>query len=259
MPEGHTLHRYAVQHRRWLVGHPVTSWSPQGRFTASEAFDGRHLLDVQAWGKHIVYTFDVEHAPHVHVHLGLFGRFGPRRAPFPPPRGAVRWRLFGPERGVDLSGPTTCARIERQGLRDLVRRLGPDPLRADADPQRFLDGLGRRRKSIAAALMDQSLLAGVGNVYRAEILFLEGLHPHRPANDLTTAEAESLWGTTARALEVGVRLGRIVTTDLERPREVPRHRKLWVYKRRECARCGHPVTREPLEGRTLYWCPSCQA
>lgn len=258
MPEGHTLHRHASQHRGWLVGQVVRSSSPQGRFTASEVFDGRHLLDVQAWGKHLVYTFDTEHAPHVHVHLGLYGRFTPRQPPVPPPRGAVRWRLLGPGHGFDLTGPTTCARIERVGLRDLVARLGPDPLREDADPERFIDGLARRRKTIAAALMDQSLLAGVGNVYRAEILYLRRLHPHRPARDLSREEAWALWQTAADALAVGERLGWIVTTDLVRPRSVPRGQRLWVYRRHTCGGCGGPVRREPMEGRTLWWCPGCQ-
>ncbi|MGC6492429.1 MAG: Fpg/Nei family DNA glycosylase [Myxococcota bacterium] len=258
MPEGHTLHRYARHHHRWLAGTTVHSSSPQGRFTGATDLDGATLLRVEAWGKHIVYTFDLDWAPHVHIHLGLFGRFRPRKMPFPEPRGAVRWRLLGPARGFDLSGPTRCARLEPHMLAELTRRLGPDPLRKDADPQRFLDGLKRRRKSIAGALMDQSLIAGIGNVYRAEILHIHRLDPYRPANDLTEEEAMAIWRTTAKALDVGVRLGRIVTTDLDRPREVPRTRKVWVYKRPICTACHTRVQVDMLEGRKLYWCPSCQ-
>lgn len=259
MPEGHTLHRYARQHRRWLLGQRLRSSSPQGRFTAADTLDGCTLVDVQAYGKHIVYTFDVQEAPHVHIHLGLFGRFRAQKAPYPEPRGAVRWRVQGEARGFDLSGPTRCMRLTPMHLRDLVHRLGPDPLREDADPTRFYEGLQRRRKSIAAALMDQSLIAGIGNVYRAEILFMLRLHPYRPANSIRPEEAEAIWQTTRDALDVGVRLGRIVTTDLERPREVPRYRKVWVYKRRVCTRCGGDVRRDALEQRTLHWCPACQA
>lgn len=258
MPEGHTLHRHARQLARAFVGHPVASSSPQGRFPGADGLDGAVVLGVEAVGKHLIARFDVPDAPWVHVHLGLFGKFVTRRVPVPPPRGAVRWRLVGPAVGVDLVGPTDCARWVDVQRRALLARLGPDPLRADADPERFVDALARRRRPIGAVLLDQAVISGIGNVYRAEILHLLRLSPYRPASDLRAAEAAQIWTLTARALDVGVRLGRIVTTDLDRPRDVPRGARVFVYKRHTCGTCGGPVRRDAMEGRTLHWCPGCQ-
>ncbi|HUH07168.1 MAG TPA: zinc finger domain-containing protein, partial [Egibacteraceae bacterium] len=143
--------------------------------------------------------------------------------------------------------------------------LGPDPLRADADPQQFIAELGRRRGPIGAVLLDQRVIAGVGNVFRAEALFAAGLHPARAADSLTRVEADRLWAMISAMLADGLRHGRIVTVD---PRDVgasdvegvPDDDRMLVYKRGDlpCRRCGAPIASRQLGGRTIWLCPGCQ-
>ena len=183
MPEGHTIHRMARDHRRWLRGEAVRADSPQGR--ASElaaAIEGRRLVGTDAYGKHLLHRWEGDLT--VHVHLGLFGRFFRRKLPAPPPTPGTRLQLCTGTHVLRLSGPTACRRIDPDEEEALVARLGPDPLRSDADPERALAALGRRRIPIAAAIMDQRVIAGIGNVYRAEALNVLGIHPHLPSREL---------------------------------------------------------------------------
>lgn len=199
MPEGHTLHRLALDHRKLFVGKPVSASSPQGRFEeGASLIDGHRVLAVEAYGKHLFYEFDRDLI--VHVHLGLFGRFRKRRDPEAAPRGAVRLRLATKKACVDLSGPTACAIVTAQDQAELLSRLGPDLLRDDSDPQLAWHRIHRSRRSIGALLLDQSVLSGVGNVYRAEGLFVTGLHPETPGNALTHEEFSTLWETLAAML-----------------------------------------------------------
>jgi len=264
VPEGHTIHRAARRQAELLVGRALTASSPQGRFAeGAAALDGRVLERVDAHGKHLLYRF--RDAPVLHVHLGLFGRFRVHDGEVPEPRPTTRLRLApvaAGDRAVDLIGPTACELIEPPAERRLLARLGPDPLARDADPAPFLARLGRSRAPVGTLLMDQSVLAGVGNVFRAEALHLCGVHPLREGRDLSEAERACLWETVGRMLEEGVRRGRIVTVD---PAEagvswsrIPRARRTYVYGRDECLRCGGPVERITLAGRTAYACPACQ-
>lgn len=263
MPEGHTIHRLARDHRRRLTGGPLTISSPQGRAAdAAAVLDGGVLDDVDAYGKHLLYRFvTVDGDPRtLHVHLGLFGRFRPRRVPPPEPRGALRLRIVAAKHAADLSGPTACALIDPAEQHALLARLGPDPLRADADPERFLAALARRRISIAQALMDQSVIAGVGNVYRAEALHAERIDPHLPARDLGEERATALWARIAAQLADGVQDNRIVTAPgaREKPGRVRRSEAVCVYRRTACWTCGGAISSQKLAGRVLWWCPACQ-
>ncbi|HWH14142.1 MAG TPA: DNA-formamidopyrimidine glycosylase family protein [Miltoncostaeaceae bacterium] len=264
MPEGHTIHRAARTQAALLAGRPLAASSPQGRFADGAArLDGRVLERIDAHGKHLLYRF--RDAPALHVHLGLFGRFRVHRGEVPPPRATTRLRLAprdADDLAVDLSGPTACELFEPPAEERLMARLGPDPLARDADPGAFLARVRRSRAPVGTLLMDQSVLAGVGNVFRAEALFLCGVHPLREGRDLTGAEADCLWRTAGRMLEDGVRPGRIVTVD---PAEagapwsrIPRARRTYVYGRDSCLRCGTPVERLALAGRTAFACPHCQ-
>ena len=195
----------------------------------------------------------------LHVHLGLFGRFRRRPVPPPDPRGALRLRLVGDERTWDLSGPTACELVDPDQLEALLDRLGPDPLRADADGGRFVERAGRSRRPIGSLLMDQAVVAGIGNVYRAELLFLCGIHPARPASSLSDAEFDDLWHRAVELLRIGVRMGRIVTTDpveVGRPRSRMRSEdRLYVYHREHCRRCGSDIRVLELGGRPIWYCP----
>jgi endonuclease-8 len=261
VPEGHTIHRLARDLRTTLAGQPVRASSPQGRFAGGAArLDGERLARTDAWGKYLFCDFGVGEV--LHVHLGLIGKFRRRPSPPPEPTGAVRLRLEGAGATWDLSGPTRCELMDPEQRERIVARLGPDPLRADARPELARERLARTSRPIGATLLDQSVVAGIGNVYRAELLFLGGIHPARESRSLSDAEFDELWRRMVELLRIGVRLGRIVTTEPDevgRPRSRMRSEdRLHVYHREICRRCGTPVSTLVLAGRPIWFCPTCQ-
>jgi endonuclease VIII len=194
----------------------------------------------------------------VHVHLGMRGKL----LCFPdvsrPPRPQVRLRLAGADAAWDLIAPATCELLDHAGVAGLLARLGPDPLREDADPNRAWTSLQAAPGALGAALLDQSVIAGIGNVFRAEALFLCGQRPSRPAASLTRAEFDQLWATVWAMMRRGVEDGRILTVDPPAGRsrtKVPEDEVRYVYKQVCCRRCGAPVASWILGGRTAYACP----
>ncbi|PYC76303.1 DNA glycosylase [Streptomyces tateyamensis] len=266
MPEGHILHRLAREHLRLFGGAPVAVASPQGRFAAgAKLVDGRPLERAEADGKHLFLGF-----PHawLHIHLGLYGVVTFGAAPAPEPVGLVRLRLANQDHYADLRGPTTCELLTPAEKDAVHARLGPDPLRADADPERAWHRISRSRSTVAALLMDQKVLAGVGNVYRAEVLFRHGIDPHRPGRELTRAEWEPIWQDLVELMRAGAETGRIDTVRPEhtpeamgRPPRVDDHGgEVYVYRRagQPCLVCGSEVRTEEHAARNLFWCASCQ-
>ena len=258
MPEGHTIHRMARDHRRWLRGQEVGADSPQGRASELAArIDGRKLLGTDAYGKHLLHRWEGDLT--VHIHLGLFGRFRRRRRPAPDPTPGTRLRLCTETHVLSLSGPTACRELDPDEEDELIARLGPDPLRSDADPQRALTALSRRRIPIAAAVMDQRVIAGVGNVFRAEALNVLGINPHVPSRELGEEDFWALWTTLGSMLALGVKERRIITRREGDLKRLPRGaRATWVYRQERCGRCGTPVIKERMAARNLFWCPVCQ-
>ncbi len=220
------------------------------------------------------------------VHLGMYGmwRFaGPglagigRRARGteeldedgrPLPRAAVRLRLASATHVGDLSGPTTCT-LESAAEKDAaVARIGPDPLRPGARPGRAWDAIHASKTAIGLLLMRQDLIGGIGNIYRAELLFRARIEPHKPGRDLTRAQWDALWRDARALLRDGVRDGAIITTrPKDRPPGLPvlgrRMRKdarsYVAFRNGEpCRICNNPVRMEVMGGRKLYWCPVCQ-
>ncbi len=270
MPEGHTLHRLAGEIRCRFGGAPVAVSSPQGRFAeAARLLDGTRLLDAESWGKHLFVEFAGERF--VHVHLGLYGRFELHDGPAPPPVGQVRLRLAadGPRPSYgDLRGATACELLTAQQRRAVEDRLGPDPLRDDADWTDAWARVSRSRAPIGALLMDQTVLAGVGNVYRAEVLFRHRMHPLRPGGTLRRGRFEALWTDLVQLMRAGVEVGRIDTVRPEHtpeamgrpPRQDDHGGEVYVYRRDQlpCHVCGALVRTQVLAGRNLFWCPRCQ-
>ncbi|CAM5737320.1 Formamidopyrimidine-DNA glycosylase [Streptomyces hirsutus] len=204
MPEGHTIHRLAEDYAAAFAdGSPLRVTSPQGKFSdAAALLDRTPLHTADAHGKHLFLGFrdpDPEHTDWVHIHLGLFGKVALGPAPAPPPTADVRLRLAHPAAYADLRGPTTCALITGAEKRAIHDRLGPDPLRPDAEPDGAYRRISRSRTTIAALLMDQKVIAGVGNVYRAEVLFRHGIDPYRAGRDITPAERHVLLDRPGRA------------------------------------------------------------
>ena len=263
MPEGHTIHRLARDHKPLLVGRTVSASSPQGRFaTGAEMLSGRVLERIEPYGKHLFYVFEGDVL--LHIHLGLYGKWTVGAGPAPEPRGALRLRLVADEHWLDLRGPTACE-LYTPGDRDaVVARLGPDPLRKDADPERAWHRVSRSRVAVGALLMDQTVLAGVGNVYRAEALFRAGLSPFRPGREVPERIWDGIWADLSVLLRAGVRAGRIVTTEAaDRERRSGPARRLdahYVYRRAglPCRRCGAEVQTRTMVARNLFWCPVCQ-
>ena len=234
--------------------------SPQDRFAADAALvDGHVFTGAEAYGKHLFHAYD--NGLWVHVHLGIYGEFHEREVGFVP-RETTRMRIEAGEVVLDLIGPTRCEVVDADGRAAVTSRLGPDPLRKDADPARMWEKLRRRKGPIGPALMDQGVLAGVGNVYRAEALFLHGIHPLTPIPSLSHDDVMALWSTLKRMLEVGVKEGRIMTVDAEefglRRRDLDRANGRYVYRQEACLRCGTPVRRWDLCGRWAYACETCQ-
>ncbi|HEV7720924.1 MAG TPA: DNA-formamidopyrimidine glycosylase family protein [Iamia sp.] len=261
MPEGHTIHRQAREQRADLVGHALRTGAVQDRFAGAAArLDGQVLTDVDAYGKHLFQTW--ADGSVVHVHLGLYGKW--RRQPVPPEAmlGAVRLRLVGPHHAWDLAGATVCALVTPDEQERIVDRLGPDPLRPDADPAPFLAKVTRSALPIGALLLDQAAVAGIGNVYRAEVLFTGGIDPRRPAKELRPHERDRLWAEIAHQLRLGLDVGHIVTVrddELDRPRaEVPRDDGVYVYHQETCRVCGTAIRTTELAARRIDWCPHCQ-
>ena len=263
MPEGHTIHRLARQHTALLVGRQVLATSPQGRFAAgAQRLDGRVVQRIEAYGKHLFYRFEGDVL--LHVHLGLYGGWLAGSGPAPEPKGALRLRLVAGESYLDLRGPTACELYTPADRDAVLARLGPDPLRRDADPAPAWARISRSRTAIGALLMDQSVLAGIGNVYRAEALYRAGLSPFRPGREVPERIWDGMWADLVVLLRAGVRAGHIVTTAREdrdrRSGPARREDRFYVYRRHglPCRRCGTEVRTQVMAARNLFWCPLCQ-
>lgn len=268
MPEGHVIHRLAARLTELYAGRPVQVSSPQGRFADEAALLDRTVLwSSDAVGKNLFIDFAADRI--VWIHLGLIGKllFVPTdelRAP-----ATLRLRIAAGSTAAELRGPQWC-RLITPGERDaVVAASGPDPLRADADPEKAWAKVSRTSKPIAAVLMDQAAFAGVGNIFRAEVLYRHRLDPWLPARDLPRDTFDALWADLVGLMHYGVDEGRIdtVTDDhtpeaMGRPARVDRHGgEVYVYRRAglPCHVCGTEVRTTELAGRNLYWCPTCQA
>ena len=227
----------------------MRAWSPQGRFAEGAArIDGRVPVRFDAHGKHELVSFDSGEV--LHVHLGLIGKWFRRAAPPPPPVGLVRLRLEGEAAVWDLSGPITCRVVSPEEAAAAVATLGPDPLRRDADPQRFVDRVRRSGAPIGALLLDQGVIAGIGNVYRAEVLWALGVDPRRPGRTFTDDELLAMWTWLRDQLRLGVRRGSIRTVDGPAGRG--------AYHQEACIRCGGVVSALAIAGRRIDACLTCQ-
>ena len=263
MPEGHTLHRLARLHQKRFGRKPVIVTSPQQRFAeGAERVSGRVLRQSDAWGKHLFHHYDGGAV--VHIHLGLYGKFTEAPLPLDEPVGQVRMRMIGTEYGTDLRGPTVCEVIEDVAVDDIVARLGPDPLRPDADPALAWTRIAKSRRTIGGLLMDQKVIAGVGNVYRSELLYRHHIDPYRPGTDVSGDEFADMWTDLVALMKVGVRRGKIVTIRPEDDRGAPSYGRgrprTYVYRRAgdPCRVCGTTVRTAELEARNVFWCPTCQ-
>jgi len=261
MPEGHTIHRIALDHQREFAGQRHRVTSPQGRFAeGAQQLDGRRLTGVSAHGKHLFYAWEDDVT--LHVHLGLYGKFRRRKAPMPEPRGQIRLRVEGESHGFDLHGPNQCELLRSDEVSTIRSRLGPDPLDPSADWRVAWQRISRSRAAIGTLLLNQSVIAGIGNIYRAEILFATGIHPNRTGRSLSEDRFQEMWNVLCRWMAIGVRNNRIITADARQfgkpPSRLNRQERFMVYKKSHCPICGVRVESWECGARTVYACRACQ-
>jgi len=293
MPEGNEIHRWAVRHAAAFGGKTVRVDGPQGRFTDSDVIDGRKLEQVRAVGKHLGYDFGRDRI--LHVHLGLQGDFTEGSGPLPEVKGALRLRLWnaqavkkavvpgeskrhawyseddgtghlepGQIAWVELRGPMDCSIYTNEKWDALVKKLGPDPLNGDG-PEKMLPKVAKSRKPIAELLMDQTMFAGVGNIFRAELLYRARLSPFCAGKDVDETMLRSIWKDAGVLMPKAMVDRRIVTTKAaDRPHKrgkVLKEEAHYVYRRNglPCFVCGTVVKKQEMAGRNLFWCPTCQA
>ncbi len=272
MPEGDTVHKLAARLRPALEGRCVEGVWLRDRGWLPLA--GATVHEVVPLGKHLLMGLGTPGASRsawvLHVHLGLHGRWHRfrREEPGAGAPAAARLRLVCGEDEYVCSR-AACAEILRRvdlAGHPVLARLGPDLLAPEVDLDRVVRRARRRAaRSAADLLLDQGVACGLGNVYKSEVLFLEGVHPATPVERLSDATLAALYRcgrsllrqnlggwrrTTLRAVAPGERLPR------------PAHARFWVYLRtgRACRRCATPVAggRVGEGARATYWCPRCQ-
>jgi endonuclease-8 len=273
-------------------GRAVRVDGPQGRFTDTAVIDGRKLQRVMAVGKHLGYDFGKDRI--LHVHLGLQGDFTEGSGPLPAVRGALRLRMWnaaavkkpaGPDASkphrwyseddgtaniapgkvawVELRGPMDCSVYTLEMWERLLKRLGPDPLNGDG-AEKFLEKVKKSRKAVGELLMDQSVAAGVGNIFRAELLYRAKLNPFTPGKEVEERALRSIWKDAAVLMKAAMIDRRIVTTKAkDRPHRsgpVLKEEAHYVYRRQgqPCFVSGTKILTKVMAGRNLFWCPVCQ-
>lgn len=254
MPEGDTIHRAAARLREAFAGRRLTKAEVRRR-SRHLVPDGAAVSGVEARGKHILVRLDCGLS--IHVHLGLVGachvyRSGER---WRKPAHAARLVLAteGAE-AVCFDAPVVevldTAELEQHAA---LNALGPDLCGPGPDIDEALARLATLdpRKAIGEVLLDQRIAAGIGNVYRNEVLFARRVHPRTPLGSLDAGARRALFETASRMLRANLRPGRRATVD----------RGLAVYGRagKACVRCRTAIRSAPDgDDRTVYWCPRCQ-
>jgi endonuclease-8 len=267
VPEGHTIHRLATRHHALFGGRRVAVDSPQGRFDdGARLLSGTTLQRTEAVGKHLLHHFD--HDRTLHIHLGLYGKFADGAGAAPAPVGQVRLRMTGPENWLELRGPTACEVLDPDQVEALRDRLGQDPLREDAEPDRAYARIRTSPTPLATLLLNQEIVAGTGLIFVTEALFRAGYRPTTPGRALPAPRWPAIWADLRALMAAAVISGRIDTVRPEhtpeamgRPPRVDRHGgEVYVYRRAgaPCLVCGTPISQGELGGRNIYWCSRCQ-
>jgi formamidopyrimidine-DNA glycosylase len=269
MVEGHGVHRVANRHKQLLLHRTFQASSPNGRFTeGAQSINGKQLYRIEAIGKNLFYFFsnkgDAATTVVVHIHFGMSGRFTTFSSTSnnpPAVKPTTRLVLQDDTHTAHLSA-MTCEMGDLSQYTVWCAKLGPDPLREDADFERLWNACGvpncrGGRASIGAVLMDQKRIAGVGNIYRAEILFKAKVHPEQPANTLGRELFERVWFHCCDLMQRGVAEGSILTLDDAHQLLHPTKRR-YVYNQSKCIVCQSNLKSWAIKNRTCYGCLTCQ-
>jgi endonuclease VIII len=257
MPEGDTLHGYALALQSALVGQPLArAYSTR---VALSRFEGHAVASARAQGKHLLIEFDTGHVlrTHLRMHGTIRVRAGGHTGPIVNPH--VRWLLANEEHtALCLDAPTIELLHQAElGAHPILSRLGPDLLGEGFDAQEILRRLRLEPElAIGSALMDQELLSGIGNVYKSEVLFITETSPFARLADLDDARLLRIVETARQLMRKNVG-GRRRTTPQGRIAA-----PYWVYGRSGelCMRCGERIgmQRQGPLARSTYYCPECQ-
>jgi len=258
VPEGDTVWQTARRLHEALAGRVLTRSDVRVPRYATTNLAGRAVTEVAARGKHLLIRVDGGITVHTHLRMDGSWRVRPARERI---GGSHRirlvlandtWQAVGYQLGIVEVLPTA-----REA--SVVGHLGPDLLGPDWDPAEAARRLrAAPARAIGEALLDQRNLAGIGNLYKAEVLFLRGVDPWRPVGEVTGLDA--LVTTAQRLMDANKERFSQVTTGVRRPGE-----QTWVYGRagRPCRRCGTPIRAAAQGGdtteRITFWCPHCQS
>lgn len=259
MPEGDTVWRTAARLNDALAGARLVRFDLRVPRYATANLAGSTVREVVSRGKHLLMR--IEPGVTLHSHLGMDGswRLGPATGRVPGPRAYRVRAILMTETWLAVGSELARLDLLRTDREDeVVGHLGPDLLGADWDAVEAVDRLSSSPdRPIAEALLDQRNLAGIGNVYQAELLFLRGVHPTTPVR--SGGDLDRLVGLARELLVANRRSSGHVTTGDRRP-----GRRHWVYGRAgaPCRRCGTLIERgrfgTPPQERTSFWCPQCQ-
>jgi endonuclease-8 len=255
MPEGDSIAKDAIRLRPILEGNRIESvYGTSASFRSNSArVIGEVVSAIRTVGKNLIIDFSSGYS--LRVHLAMTGRWVILTSDRPIP-GAARAALStAGHHAVCFNAPTV--EVQRTKTVDLeLGRLGPDLLSTDFDPD---NALIRARAfptdPLARVLLDQRVVAGIGNVYKSEVAFLTGLYPLTPIKSISDDQLRDVF-TRARALMTeNVGSGRRTTTGSRAP-----DRDLWVYGRagRPCRRCAARIAEKRFDDRVTYWCTGCQ-
>jgi endonuclease-8 len=259
VPEGDTVWRTAKRLHEALAGEVLTTTDFRVPRLATSDLTGRSVIAVVPRGKHLLARVDGGLTLHTHLEMdGAWRVFDAGTRWSGGPAHEIRV-VLGTERRTAVGYRMPVIEIIETGREaEVVGHLGPDLLDPDFEPAEAVRRLGAAPDvSIADALLDQRNLAGIGNVYKSEVLFLSGVEPWIQVCDVP--DLSRLVDLARRLLVANRERAERITTGNRRPGE-----QLWVYGRasRPCRRCGTPV-QSSMQGergreRVTYWCPSCQ-
>ena len=265
MPEGDTIFRTAAALRELLVGREVLAARARTPGPAIERVVGSRVTSVEALGKHLVIHFDHGLALHTHLRMGGAWHRYPPGERWRRPAWQARVVLEVPQHVVVCFNAPVAELLEERAVEHhpAIQTLGPDLLAPAFDVDEALRRLrARSAMAIGEALLDQRALAGIGNVFKNEILFLERMHPWRSVGELDDPSLRRVLVTAERLLRLNVQLGWLSRTTTLGDPAARAGSRLWVYGRagRPCFRCGARIQRR-RQGelpRITYWCPDCQ-
>ena len=262
---GFTIARVEVLRARAIAAPPLPE-------LFCSALEGCRVGSWLRRGKYLMATLERDGADGGHwgVHLRMTGQFLWMSDPAEPCR-HTRVRLWNPEgqelRFVDLRSFGEMWWVPPGEPLDSVitglRRLGPEPFSPEFSPAHLATRLAGSSRPIKTALLDQALVAGVGNIYADESLFISRISPHTPAGQLKPEQLQRLHAALVEVLHASIGAGGTTFSDFRDLTGTNGNygNAAWVYRRsgEPCRVCGTPIRRDKLSGRSSHWCPSCQA